>query len=429
MRSLSCKITVSLIVAVSIWVVSLTGSAREVNPRLFGSMMPYDFAAVESAPVYPDSLHPVYAQYVARHGARYLSGPKKTKKALKAMKEAEKAGTLTPLGREFMAYLDTVYAVNDGKWGLLSPLGKEEEQRLAMQVFADFPALAGKRVKVSALSTDVPRAIMTMYEFTHGLALLNRDLDITANSGPQNSALLHFFSVDSAYSAYRGDHAPWRQFYRDYLRENVAGAPALRLIGKTPKPDDPFFLPELTMEIYGILQGNTAYGLPAPDEKFLTEHEFEECWKATNLQHYLRNTISPFSEIAGRSAAPLMERLIEGADSIITVCKSGEIYFDGYFGHAETLLPLLSLMHLPGCYWLPDGKKDLRALPAHWQIQDVTPLAANILIVYLQSDSGRLYTLLRVNGRTVSPLPGEKEFTPWSDLRAFWMKCMAETSE
>ena len=44
---------------------------------LDGSMMPYDFSACDPVPQWPDSLRPVFVAYVARHGARYLSGPKK----------------------------------------------------------------------------------------------------------------------------------------------------------------------------------------------------------------------------------------------------------------------------------------------------------------------------------------------------------------
>ncbi len=48
--------------------------------HLEGSMMPYDFSYTDSKPIWPDSLTPVYVARVARHGARYISSPKKLEK-------------------------------------------------------------------------------------------------------------------------------------------------------------------------------------------------------------------------------------------------------------------------------------------------------------------------------------------------------------
>lgn len=45
-----------------------------------GSMMPYDFSKTETTVAWQDSLRPVYLSYTARHGARYLSSPKKSRR-------------------------------------------------------------------------------------------------------------------------------------------------------------------------------------------------------------------------------------------------------------------------------------------------------------------------------------------------------------
>ena len=53
------------------------------NPRLDGTMMPYDFADCDSVVPWDDSYTPVFINYVARHGARYLSSEKKVSTLLK----------------------------------------------------------------------------------------------------------------------------------------------------------------------------------------------------------------------------------------------------------------------------------------------------------------------------------------------------------
>ena len=62
------------------------------NPRLDGTMMPYDFADCDSVVPWDDSYTPVFINYVARHGARYLSSEKKVSTLLKALDKAKADG-------------------------------------------------------------------------------------------------------------------------------------------------------------------------------------------------------------------------------------------------------------------------------------------------------------------------------------------------
>ena len=381
---------------------------------LDGSMMPYDFSACDPVPQWPDSLRPVFVAYVARHGARYLSGPKKVDELEKILAERTKAGKITREAKAFYKYIKEVWAHSDGNWGALSPEGVREEKELARQMPGLFPALGKGLSNIDTRSTFVPRAMMTMYQFNHEMMSLNDSLEFAAASGRQFSPLLYFFDTDTAYASWRRG-GEWEQVYDEFLDRHVSIEPAQRLLGDN-YTNNKRRLRHLTMQIYGVIQANRASGLPAPTTAFMTVEEYRGCWLASNLLHYLRNNISPLNSSAGAAAAPLLLALIESVDKACSPDYDG-VALQGWFGHAETLLPLFSLMRLPGCFALPLNWDNLAD---EWRLQEITPLGANLAILILRSVTGRHYAAVRLNGRTVAPIQGAPSLLPWKQLADFW---------
>lgn len=399
-----------------------------------GTMMPYDFTGTTATPIWPDSLKPVYIAHIARHGARYITSEKKLERLRSAIATARSAGSLTPRGRKFSALLDTVAARSEGRWGLLSDVGKREERRIADSLYKLTAPLLRKG-NVHAISTYVPRVEMTMYEFCHQLSRLNSHLDISTSGGRDHSPLLRCFSADSAYNAYRND-GDWQRIYNHAVESTISPEPAIRILGRKSGLDDNK-LKKLTMDIYDILQSLTAFGMNAPDSEFMTEQEYIRCWEADDLGHYLRNADSAYSRLAGAASSPLLAKILADADdalgarSLSLALKKEGMNSDGispepyvanlYFGHAETLMPLLSLMRAEGCHY---EKDDLSSLTSEWRDFDIVPLGANIDIILLGSPSGKTYAALLLNGKFILP-PAETRsgFCPhvagWDEYRSF----------
>ncbi len=387
-------------------------------PVLDGSMMPYDFSACTQIPYLPDSLTPVYASYVARHGARYLSGPKKMEKVLKALEHGRNTGTLSDTGEAFLSLMNLVESANEDNWGDLSQTGIRAERLLGKRMFETLPRLADKNVRINAIASHVPRVVMTMYQFTNQLIRLNDKMEVRTNEGPQFDSLVCCFTYDREYAEYRKD-GDWKPVYDDFVRRHVSGAPARRLFTKTSLSDRQ--LRDLTMDMYEVLKGNRAAGLPAPTTQWMTVAEYQACWRASNLQHYLRNSVTPLSSVAARATSPLLRRVIADTDSAL--CNTAiQPVINAYFGHAETLLPLLSLIKIPGCFDLPLDYDDLDDC---WKIQNITPLGANLLLLISRGPSGTCYATIQLNGRTVAPMKGQPDIVPWSTLRAYWQTLMA----
>lgn len=385
----------------------------EELPAIYcGSMMPYDFSKCDSNVAWGDSLKPIYLSYTARHGARFLSSPKKIEEISNALEKAEAEDALTSDGERFLSMMREISSNTAGRWGLLSDVGIAEEEKLGADMAAMLPKLFRKG-RMESKSTYVPRVIMTMYQFLHSLEIPNTRLQLYTTSGRQNDTLLRCFAADTAYAHYRNKGA-WKPVYEKFLSKHVSANPARRLFRYGDKMDEQE-LRYLTMSMYGMLQANQAVGLPSATSEFMTADEFRGCWLASNLQHYLRNNINPLSGLAGEATIPLLKQII--ADIDVAAGGDSDVKAHGYFGHAETLLPLLSLMRLPGCYVMTE---DYANLHKEWQIQDITPLGANLVIVLLRGESGEVYASVRLNGKNVAPISGKGDIVKWKELKDFW---------
>ena len=382
-------------------------------PNLDGSMMPIEFSTFTQPPWLPDSLKPICATYVSRHGARYLSGPSKLRPVVEALQAARNTDSLSDEGDDFFTLIERIKTANSNNWGDLSPIGHYEQRRMAERIYDILTPLGEDNVKVEGISSYMPRCVMTMYLLTNGLIRKNDNMMVSTDEGHQFDPLVCFFMSDREFAEYRKNGA-WKEIYEDFVERNVSPEPARRLFSSTELSDSA--LRRLTMDIYEVLKANRSAGLPAPTTRWMSVKEYADCWRASNLQHYLRNTITSVSDIAGRAAVPLLENIIERIDSAEKAPMPEPVLY-GYFGHAETLLPLLSLMRLPGCYEITD---DFDQLDKVWKVQNVTPLGANLLILISRGPSGRHYVTLQLNGRSIRPVKGKPDIISWNELRDYW---------
>lgn len=416
------------LVAVVLTMTASGATGRTLLPQKYeGSMMPYDFGLSQQTPVWGDSLRPVYVAHVARHGARYITSAKKLAGLRAALADASASGSLTGKGKEFSRLLSQVGKVSSDKWGDLSEVGCREEVRLAKEMHALFPLLQEK-TEVVAYSSYVPRVVRTMYEYCGELVALNPRIEVTASEGKRYDALLRCFTADTAYAAYRS-HGNWQPVYSRMVDAVVPTRPARALLGKSSGLSDNE-LRRMTLDIYDVLHSLRACGLEAPDDHFMTADEYRRCWETDNLFHYLRNTVTPLSSLAGKASSPLLARIIGDADralsrrlqrmadSIASVSGRDAVPLAAtlYFGHAETLMPLLSLMRVPGCY---DDSSDFTTLSERWKDYAIVPLGANLDVIILEAPSGRNYVTLRLNGSFVSPMPGAGMVANWNTYKDY----------
>ncbi len=386
--------------------------------NLAGSARPYP---EEVAPVaVADTLTPVMINHVGRHGARFPTSSTSADVVGRILMEAYDRGTLTPAGESLLALADSVKVSASGRWGELSPLGAEEERDLAARMFMAFPSLFGPKARVTALASPKPRCITSMNSFIHQLTLLNHGgLVITTQSGTAGAdSLLRFFDSNKAYRCLIiGDTLQdlAHGFERELLPDSMASAILGRLTGYIPAGGEKEHI-NLANAVYALIAGSGAMGIDVDPGQWLSIDEYARLWAYKNYSQYLRYSASPVSDVPATMAAPLLRDLISSTDRFIAD-STAVAPVNLRFGHAETLMPLLSLMAVPGAYF-PEA--DARQATEEWHNFHLVPMAANLRIILFSSPSGTYYARVDLNEQPVSILPDDNRvYIPWPELRAY----------
>ena len=302
-----------------------------------GTHIPYPARQHDTA--LPDTLAPVFINHVGRHGARFPSSPSNTLELLRTLHRADSAKALTPLGKDLMKLADLVAARSHNRWGALDSLGMAEQRGIASRMFKAYPSLF-KGGNVSAISSYSPRCVMSMYEFTHQLDRLNNNVEIITSSGRQNSQLMRPFDLDTEYLDWRDSRA-WEEPYNMAYETTAPTAPARRLTGDFLSSED---ARRLSMTAYDVLSCLPSMGMANELAKYFTPEEYNALWALSNLRFYLRYSANTLSTLPADIASALLMNLISTTDAAVLGDSPQTVMLR--FGHAETLMPLLSLMRL-----------------------------------------------------------------------------------
>lgn len=384
-----------------------------------GSLTPYPAPGGQFE--FPDSLTPVFINHVGRHGARYPASAANCLTLRRALEHADSLGTITQLGRQLRKLNDEVITASNNRWGALDSVGMNEQAMIAARMFYNFTEVFGHESVIKAISSYSPRAMMSMYSFTHQLDRMNNRLTFETSTGRINSRLMRPFDLDEDYLAFRKDKVS-QPAYDEYFNKTAPVSAIKRVLGE----DYPWASDEAARKLaiteYYVVAGLSAMGLPSQMDKYFTEDEANALWSCFNLRQYLQRTATTISTVPADIAADLVLNLIETTDAFV----NGENTTTSAilrFGHAETLMPLLSLLHIPGCYYLTNF---FDTVGQHWRDFDVVPMAANIqFIVFKARRSGRYYVRVDLNERPVALRSGDDSvYYQWGELRRYMMDCV-----
>lgn len=415
----------SALLALTIMAVSLGLQAQTSDPtattytlaQCQGSLMPYP--AVTADLNLPDTLTPVHITYVGRHGSRYPASPTHCRVLENALARADSLGTLTPLGRSLRQLNQEVMALSRDRWGSLDTLGKAEMRGLASRMMARFMPLFKDGALINGLSSYSPRVMMSMYEFTHQMDRLNNRLEFVTSTGRQNSKLCRPFDTPE-FTSWLRDGA-WQQPYDSIVAASCPIGPITRAVGaKFPWASENERTAVALAEYY-ILAGCSAMGYSIDPLKYLSLKEYNELWSCFNLRQYLQRTATVMGTAPADIASALLEYIIAVGENVANDEAGSEV--DLIMGHAETLMPLLSLMRLPGCYYLTNYYD---TVAMHWRDWKVVPMAANLQLVMLRhTANGRMYLLTLLNERPVTLIPGDaRQIVPWPEAREYLSRCL-----
>lgn len=377
--------------------------------RCQGSRMPY--VEPDSQCQWPDSLVPVMINHVGRHGARFPTSPKRFTRLAQALERAEADGTLTDRGRLMLDVTRRAVDAVAGRWGELDSLGRAEQRGIASRMFAEFPQLfVGQQV--DAISSYIPRCVASMDAFVQQInELSDGKALVSADSGREFSPLMRPFSVDSAYIEF-AERKPYADVLADFTHAEQPIEVAYSMVGQGVSPDR---AEEITGDIYYVVSTLSAMSFPADWSQLFSLEEYNRMWQVDNLRQYLARTATTVSTVPAEIASALVEDLVQTTDDFIAGTDSATVYLR--FGHAETIMPLASLMRLPGCYYLTHY---FDTVALHWQSWNVVPMASNIRQILFRSHTGRYYLRTDLNERPLPLIPGCTDiYVPWERARYF----------
>ncbi len=381
-----------------------------------GSLKPYPVP--EHSVAAPDTLKPVYISHVGRHGSRYPASATHCVELKQVLQSAREQGTITPLGSKLEKLVDYVIDTSHNRWGALDSLGMAEQRGIASRMFTTFPALFTDGV-VNAISSYSPRSMMSMFSFVHQLDRLNNHVEIITSTGRQNSALMRPFDVDQDYIAYiKG--GTWKEAYDPYFAATAPTGPIARVVGKgfDYGDKDP---QNLSLIEYYVIAGLSAMSVEANALDYFTIDEYNALWSIFNLRQYLQRAASTLSAVPADIASQLLLNIITLTDEFIAGNNPATV--DLRFGHAETLFPLLSLMRVPGSYYLTNY---FDTVGQHWMDFQNVPMAANLqMILFKSAKKGKYYVRFDLNERPIKLLPNdEREYLPWDEARNYLVRCL-----
>ena len=409
-------ISLTLIFSFSIFAADPTAT-RYSAADCQGSLKPY--TAPDKNYEYPDSLTPVFINYVGRHGSRFPASSTHCNQLLSVLESAKEQGTLTNLGNELLNLTQYVIEKADGQWGALDSLGVDEQRSIAARMYNNYPNLF-KEKQVIAISSYSPRCVMSMNSFTHQLTRMNNSIELATKSGRKQSYLMRPFDIDQSYSDFASESL-WKEPYQQHVNAFVPTSALSRVLGNNFNYGD-INPKDLAIVEYYVIAGMSAMQVPCDASKYFTTEEYNALWSCFNLRQYLQRTSTTLSSIPADIASPLLCDIIESIDSVVEKKGATLISAKLRFGHAETLMPLLSLMRLNGCYY-KTNYFDTVAL--HWKDFEVVPMSANLQMILFKSKKGKFYLRIDHNEIPTTLLPGNNDiYIPWENARKYLSNCV-----
>ena len=380
--------------------------------------------------IYPDSIpdnltpapagkKPFYISHYGRHGSRYISNRTGYDTPYKMMIQAEKVDELTPTGKKVLQEMKRILNDAEDRWGELTDIGSKQERQIARRMITRFPEVFEDSAHVSALSTIVPRCMISMSYALMELVQANPRLQITMESTKRTQHYMNFQDpvLRKGYMTPQAQKA-----YDAYIAPLTSNSRLTEMIFKNPDivkeiVDESFF------NYYLMKMGLFILNTHLKDDTYLLSlfqtEELYRMWQIDNALWYIH---FGFCKLNG-SRQPFIQRhllrqLIADADSCIRLDRPGAQL---RFGHDTVILPLVCLMGINGYDLATDRLDQLEQ--RGWWCSSVFPMGANVQFIFYRSspkDQDVLVKVLLNEQEAKLPVPTRSApYYRWADVRRY----------
>ncbi|MCH4154803.1 MAG: histidine phosphatase family protein [Muribaculaceae bacterium] len=365
----------------------------------------------------PKGYEPFYISHYGRHGSRYLIGDNDYESPYKLLVKAQNDGVLTPLGKDALKRLISVYKIAKGRGGDLSPLGVRQHRGIAERMFKAYPQVFAGNVAVDARSTMVVRCVLSMSAFCERLKELNPNLRISRDASNHDmNYLCHYSREAEAYS----NSAEYKAEYKQFDSISVNGdSIAARLFSNADYVKRNIDTHKLIWSLYWLAVDMQDIDSPISFYDLFSKNELFNLWQVFNFRMYSTN-----GNYAGNhglmvdNARYLLSNIVESADSIIAAHGHGATL---RFGHDGNIIPLAAIMQLNNCYAAATSPAETYKLFSDFKI---APMAGNVQLIFFRNSSrpGDILVKFLLNEQEKS-VPVKTDCYPfyhWKDVRSFF---------
>ena len=404
-------------------------TALRDNPAMAGgNHLDYPAGTCRPAPA-PKGYEPVVISHYGRHGSRYATKSQKYDIVESFLREGHDRSRLTEAGEDLYARYMAVYPLLKGHDGDLTVKGQMQHRGIADRMVEAYPGIFGKKVRVDARSTVVPRAIISMMSFCDELRRLRPGLSVGYGADTPDlayTALVDpmFISDKEALAGYLKDAVADPEFKRSfgpvYIRGREAAENCLLRYFQDLETVRSIGNPEKLFEALGeVVTGMQCMDFDADFSDVLTEDELYSFWEKGNVYASLMFVGTDYTDgLIPWLSQILLTQIMDAADKDL----AGEgVQVRLRFGHDTVVAPLAALLGLEG---FPHLGSDVSSWEYRFQSWNV-PMASNIQFVFYRNRKDADDVLVRVMyNEKDQTLPLEDQsrapYYKWSDFKAHY---------
>jgi multiple inositol-polyphosphate phosphatase / 2,3-bisphosphoglycerate 3-phosphatase len=398
----------------------------------------------------PKGYEPVFINYVGRHGARHISGIDEDSIMFLVLKKAKQENALTEAGRKLMKMDSLLLIVEKGNIGLISGIGKHEQQGLGERMAKNFPDVFNSgNIRIS--TTKKERTKQSARAFMKGLKPVK---SIVVDTVFNDQDHLAFYDVAPAYKLYE-DNNSWKALWSKVQNS----AEVVKLEQELPKR---FFSPAFIGKMNsgqidfqsdkGTIKYNSGsfiegfYGgcsiIPSIKEEIekagyqpedidfsslVSHHDLVVLDYVNTAEDFLmKGPATDSNGIQVKISAPLLLDFLNSTNQYISTKKT---IANLRFAHAETISPFAVLLGITGASEAtsPDRITDFNKA---WKCEKIIPLSANIQMILYKSETKADFLvkfLLNEKEVTINGLKdcGTPFYYQWNEVNDFYTKKLA----
>ena len=359
----------------------------------------------------PKGYKPFYMSHLARHGSRWHAAESSYSFPLEILEAANKKGELTELGKRLYKDVLTIAADAKNRYGELSPLGFEQHRAMAERLVENYPEIFHKNCHIDCKSTTVPRCIHSMASAVREISRRVPTASIRMESSDKNEYLKAYAGLNNVKQVARPLSDSLQRAYLPCPEKFLK-----RIFTAEQKIDGKEFI-YTTFMLNAILGSTPLESINTLDYVF-TEDELTAIWRASNIRRYaLTGPSKVFGSVIVAGIHPFVKVFIDQADQAIA---TGNEQATLRFAHDVTIIPFAAILGIKSCNIVTD---DWQTVSHHWRINEVTPMGANIqMIFYRSKKSDDILVKILHNEReqildSKVATPVESVFYRWSDIR------------